>query len=151
MKSYLLLALLLFSVDSHAALNKWVDSSGKVHYSDEPPPANSRVEAVNIPADAGNTSPTSATSATASIAEQEVEFKKAKKAREEKEKEAAKLQNAARAKQQNCDLARSNLRVMEDSPRVATYGANGERSYLDDATRQQRTEEAQKTVSQYCD
>lgn len=150
MKNYLILVLLLFSVDSHAALNKWVDASGKVHYSDEPPPANAKVETIHVSADTGGTSSASATSATKSIAEQELELKKTKQAREDKEKEAEKLKEAARTKLHNCDLARDNLRVLTDSPRIATYGDNGERSYMDDATRQQRLEEGRKLVDQYC-
>lgn len=40
MKKHLVVILFLSMSSAYAALNKWVDEKGKVHYSDLPPPAN---------------------------------------------------------------------------------------------------------------
>ncbi len=42
MNKVLLLLFALFSANATAAINKWVDQSGQVHYSDQPPPANAK-------------------------------------------------------------------------------------------------------------
>lgn len=149
MKHLLTIFLLLICHIAHAELSKWVDAEGKVHYSDEAPPANVKVKPLNIPKEHAPFA--SATPATKSLAELEAELRKKQKAKEAATQKAIQQQEEARAKQQNCDIARSNLRVLEDSPRIATYGSNGERSYLDDAARKQRIEEARKVVSQHCD
>lgn len=148
MKHYLTIALLFISLGVHAELNKWVDAKGKVHYSDEPPPANAKVEPLDIPKDDAVSA--SAASAVKSIAEIEEQFRKERKATEAAAQKAAQQQEEARAKQRNCDTARNNLKVLEDSPRITVYDANGERGYMDDATRKQDSEQARKDVSLYC-
>lgn len=149
MRFHLLFALLLFSAGACADINKWVDAQGKVHYSDGPLPLDATPEAVRIPED--HISPASANSDTRSLAEREAELMKKMKAREQAAEQADKQRQADQLKQQNCEKVRTSLRVLEDSPRVATYDAGGNRSYLDDAAREQRIEEARKAVSQYCE
>lgn len=145
MKYWLMMFLLLGGVSAQAELNKWTDVGGKVHYSDAPPPAAARVERVSIPNEK-----TSAPPAAKSLAELEADLKKKQQARGEAEKKVEQQQEESRAKQRNCELARSNLKSLEESPRIASYTANGERSYLDDVARAQRTEESRKAVSQFC-
>ena len=40
MNKFLIVLLILCTNNTFAALNKWVDEKGKVHYSDQPPPVN---------------------------------------------------------------------------------------------------------------
>ena len=135
----------LLSLNAHSEVNKWVGDGNQVHYSDQPPPAKTKVTPLGI---AGP--PATAVAAPKSLAEREAEFKKARKAKEETTQKAAKQQEQAQAKQKYCEDTRTNLTALEDSPRVMTYGADGERSFLDDAARQQRIEEARKAIGTDC-
>ncbi|HUX90689.1 MAG TPA: DUF4124 domain-containing protein [Gallionellaceae bacterium] len=141
--------LLLISFGSHAALNKWVDADGKVHYSDTPP-AGAKIKTLR-----SSTAPDAATLATETaapktLAEREAEWKRSQKTKEEAEQKASQEKEATAEKQKNCESARSNLATLENSPAIATYNEKGERTFMDDASRKQRTDEARKVVGSYC-
>ncbi len=149
MKRILPIFLVLFSLSSHAGLHKWVDSSGKVHYSDEAPPDNAaKVETLH------NTHPdadaASAPAPRKTVFEQEADLKKAQKAKAEASQKTAKEQEQAQAKQRNCEQARAQVANLQNAPRIATYDANGERTVMDDNARQQAISEAQSAASTYC-
>ena len=143
MKRCLPLCLLLLSFSAHGALTKWVDADGKVHYSDEPPPDNVKAKTVTTPHNPAGGVPEQKT-----FVEQEAEWKKAQKAKEEAAQKAAQQQENALAKQKNCEAAKANLSALEKTPVITVYG---EASYMDEATRKQKTEEARKQISTYCD
>lgn len=145
----LAMLLLLLSFSSHAALNKWVDAGGKVHYSDTPL-ADTKVQTLR-----GSTAPDAKTpsreaAAPKTLAEREAEWKKSQKLKEEAEQKASQEKEAASEKQKNCESARSNLATLENSPAIVTYDEKGERTLMDDDNRKQRTGEARKAVSSYC-
>jgi len=148
MKYCLVVFFVLISFNTYAQLIKWVDANGKVHYSDSPPPDDVKAETLHI--STSHAASSSAPPAAKTIAEQEAELKKTQKAKLEAAQKEAKAQEQARIKQSNCAQARTQLSTMQDSPRIATYDANGERSIMDDATRQQRIQDAQKAISDYC-
>jgi hypothetical protein len=149
MKYCLAIFLLLISFNSHAALHKWVDEEGKVHYSDTaaPPSVKSQTLRQSAPAEA-NSSSTAA--APKSLADLEAEQRRAEKEKSDAAQKAAKEQEQAAIRKKSCDDARNYLSGLENSPRVVTYDAQGERSYLDDNERQQRIEETRKTISNNC-
>lgn len=150
MKRFLVVVTLsLLSASAHAGLVKWVDSDGKVHYSDAPPTPDATTQAVpNFTGkDQGGSSPAYTPK---SYAEREAEMKKAKLSKDEAEQKKAQQKAQEEAKKSNCAAARENARVLQDSPRVVTYDANGERSFMDDETRAQRLSEAQKVISENC-
>jgi hypothetical protein len=84
------------------------------------------------------------------LAEREAEWKKSQKAKDEATEKEAKAQEVIQTRQKNCESARSNLATYENSPRLATFNAQGEKNYIDESTRQQKIEEARKIVSNYC-
>jgi Domain of unknown function (DUF4124) len=152
---YSLLAclLLLLSFNAHGALHKWVDADGKVHYSDSPPPPDARTQKLELLSAPATETGTSASDvpATSTTAEREAEWRKTQKAKEEAAQKAAKEQEAALARQMNCQQARSQLLTLQNSPAIATYDANGERRLMNDADRQRGIEATNKAISQYCD
>lgn len=151
MKYFLAISLLLSNFTAHAALNKWVDSEGKVHYSDSaaPPEVKSQKLRESAPAQSVSSS-NAAAPAPKTEAEREADRKRAQKDKGEAELKAAKKQEEASIKQKNCENARGNLATLENSPRLVIYDAQGERTYLDDNARQKRIEEANKAISNYC-
>ncbi len=153
MKYWMALLLALVSFNTYAGLTKWVDSEGRVHYSDTPPPEDVKSETVHVSPSAGAPAagaPASAPAGPKTIYEMEADLKKERKAKEEAAQKAAKEQQEASQKQQNCAQARDQLSTLQNMPRIVTYDEKGERSFLDDAARQQRLEEAQAAVSKYC-
>jgi hypothetical protein len=149
MKLLLFICFLLTSLNANAALNKWVDAEGKVHYSD------SRPEDIKVQTLRSSVAPDSAASASSAyapktLAEREGEWKKSQKEKVEADKKAAIDQQNIAIKQKNCSGARSNLAVLENSQRMVTYNEKGEKSFLDESARQQQITEAQKAISSYC-
>ena len=144
-----LILLSLFSFNAHCAINKWVDDSGRVHYSDQQPPEDTQSTLLGNAAAASGVA-ASDVSAPKSLVEREAEFKKARKAKFEAAQKAAKQQTDADAMQKYCVDTRNSLTNLEKSPRIATYDANGERSYLDEAARQQRIQEVREAIEANC-
>lgn len=151
MKHCLAICLLLTSFNSYAALHKWVDSEGKVHYSDSvaPPNVKSQTLRQSAPAET-NTNTNTAAPAPKSLADLEADQRRAEKEKSEAAQKAAQEQEEAKNRKKYCDDARSHLAGLENSPRLVVYDAQGERTYLDDDARQQRIEEARKAISSNC-
>lgn len=145
----ILLLLSCFSLSAHAALNKWVDENGKVHYSDTPP-ANATVETVrNI---TGKDQKDAATNySPKNYAEREAELRKARQGKADAAAKAAEETARGEERQRNCLAARENLRALEEGTRLVVYDENGVRRYLDDAERAQRLNSAQAAVKANCD
>ncbi|HXU94344.1 MAG TPA: DUF4124 domain-containing protein [Gallionella sp.] len=158
MKRYLTILLLLSSTTAFAALNKWVDKNGEVHYSDQPPPANVKSETlrVNPAAPSSTATPASGTAAASApaapktIAEREAELKKAQQAKKEAEERAAKEQANKETEKANCDRAQQYLRSLQEGTRMVEIDANGEYSYLEDDQRRQRIAKAQEDIKNWC-
>jgi len=149
MKYCMAILLVLLSFNTYAQLIKWVDADGKVHYSDSPPPDDVKAKTTLH----GSTSPdasSSAPPAAKTIFEREADLKKEQKTKDEAAQKAAKEQEEANIKQKNCENSRLQLQTLQNTGRIATYDASGERSVMDDDTRQRKTDEAQAGVNKYC-
>lgn len=143
-----LLLLFLIAAPAFGQINKWIDEQGQVHYSDQPPPPalrkqSEQLDIKNRPAGAPSAQPKS-------TAEKELDFRKrqaeATQDQAKKDKEAA----DAKAKQENCDKARSNLRSLQDGGKSYSVNAQGERVYLDDKGREEAIRDAQKEIDNWC-
>ncbi len=142
-------ALTFISLNASAALNKWVDAEGKVHYSDTPPPEATTQTVRNVTGKDQANAP--ASFSPKSVAEREAEMRKSRQEKDDASKKKAQQDADAQTRKNNCASARENARALEDSPRLVTYDENGERTFLDDSARAQRLEEARKAVSANCD
>lgn len=152
MKKLLLILSILTSANAFAGLSKWVDADGKVHYSDQPPPANVKATTLRTSSDAAapESAAASAPAALKTIAEREAELKKAQRAKKEADDRAAQEQARAQGEKTNCDAAQQSLRALQEGMRIVEVDAQGERSYLDDEQRRQRIEKAQQNIRTYC-
>jgi hypothetical protein len=136
------------ALNAYAGLNKWVDADGKVHYSDTPPP---EVTTEPVQDFSGKGQADGSPGYTPkSYIEREAEWKKARQEKADAAKKQAEKDQQAEARKSNCAAARENARVLEDSPRISTIDANGERAFMDDATRTQKLEETRKAISENC-
>lgn len=148
MKKFLLILLMLASATAFAGVSKWVDADGKVHYSDQPPPANVKAKTLHVTSEAAASA--SAPAAPKTIAEREAELKKAQQAKKEAEDRAAQEKAGMEAEKANCTAAQQHLRTLQEGMRMVEIDAKGERYYVDDEQRRQRVEKAQQDIKTFC-
>ena len=139
---------------------KWKDAEGKVHYSDQPPPANIK-EPVTVKPRKGSApaAPTEKAATPADKAapakaktyiEQEAELKKRQVETAEREAAEKKKAEEAAEKKRNCDQALAQVKSLQSGGRVTRANANGEREYLNDAQIAQEIERAKKSADSWC-
>jgi hypothetical protein len=148
MGKFLLIFLMLASTNTFAAISKWVDDQGQVHYSDQPPPPGNQPKTLREDADAPDSA--SGASATKTLAEHEAELKKDKAEKQSAADKAAQLKAAEDTLKANCANAQQNLRSLESGMRIMEVDANGQRYYVDDTQRQQRIDKAKQDISNSC-
>lgn len=142
---------------------KWTDADGKVHYSDQPPPANAREQKTIKPRKQSST-PTAAPdkgspAATDKAAppakaktyvEQEAEFKKRQVEAAERDAAEKKKADEAAEKKRNCDQVRVQLAGLQAGGRITQTNAQGEREYMSDAQIGQEIERLKKAEAGWC-
>lgn len=147
MRAITLLILACAWTAASAQVYTWRDASGKVHYSDTPPPG---VDAKKMRAgtQSGTASPSGAPAR--SVAEQDMEFRKrqteADKARAKAEQEKSDAEDSKR----NCEDARRQLNALESGQRISRINEAGEPIPLDDEMRAQEIDKARKSVQSWC-
>jgi hypothetical protein len=151
---------------------KWRDKSGRVQYSDLPPPASvaeqdvlqrpngaqrRSVAATPVAAAAPASGAASGAAGAASApklnvksVEPELEAKRRKAEEEKAAKEKAEEQKLAAARADNCARARGQLRTIDDGMRIARTNAKGEREVLDDQGRAQERQRTMDVIASDC-
>jgi len=143
---------------------KWRDKSGRVQYSDLPPPASVAEKDVLqrpggaqrpvAPAAPVAAAPASAASGVAVLTpktvEPELEAKRRKAEEEKLAKDKAEEQRIAAAKADNCNRARAQLRTIDDGIRIARTNAQGEREVLDDKGRAEERRRTMEIIASDC-
>ncbi len=128
-----------------AQLYSWKDASGKIHYSDEPPPDKTQARKVAPPA-TGAGDP----AARKALAEQEAAARKKQKDTQESADKSEQDKAQAEERRVQCERARSNLQGIESGQVRFTIGANGERVGMDGAAREAELANARKAVDSWC-
>lgn len=148
-----LCAVFLLAAPAQAQLYKWVDSNGRVQYSDRKPP-DGRQQAQEVrgtvssigsqPAGAGTSS------GGKSAAELDSEFQKRRQEQAEAQKKQQQAATEQKQKSENCDAARRNLTALQSGQRIARFDQQGERIYLEDADRAREVERSREQVQANC-
>lgn len=141
----------------------WRDASGRVHYSDLPPPASvAKVKAKDVgggapatdaaaPGTTDKTTDKSAAPAKAkTLADKELEFKKRQVDNATAKAKAEKEQTAAEQKRRDCERAKSHLTDLESGRRMAITNADGERGFMEDDQRAQELQDTRRAISSVC-
>ncbi len=136
---------LALTAHAHAELYKWTDAQGKAHYTDQPPTLDSQTVKASAAGQAETTS-----KATQSLDAQEQAYQKRRKEAEEARAKADKEAEQTRIARENCDKARKNLSTLQNTPRVYSTNAAGQRVYMDDAARTSSMDKSQKAISEFC-
>jgi hypothetical protein len=163
---FYLIVCLFLPLLSNAEVYKWKDKDGKIVYTDTPPPSNIKQEAIGrkkaqeptlkaplspvestssiTTKDAKTAAPPptiSAEDAAAQLRQKNAEIEKNNK----QEKEAQ-----AKAKEQNCIAAKSNLQSYTQGGRVYKMNEKGEREYMGDNDLKAGIQKSQQEVNKYC-
>lgn len=133
----LLTALLLLAVPVQAAMYKWTDADGNIHYTQSPPPAGVESKTMKAPPPA----PTPAPSQKADKGEQ---------GKGEAKDEADKPVETPRDEQikRNCEAARRNLSIYTNNRRV--MNEKGEIEVMDEKVRQAKIKQTEEQIKEYC-
>jgi hypothetical protein len=149
------------ALPAYAQLYKWVDSNGKVHYSDKPQPSNVKTEKLRPPARPPSP-PAASASADATkkdattkagpktLAEREQAFRKrqaeARKSEEEQERKEARARDQA----ENCRRAKAAVANLELGGRQTRINEKGERVFLNEQQIAQETAKARQEAAAAC-
>jgi hypothetical protein len=139
---------------------KWVDSDGRVQYSDKPPPSNIKTEKLRAPAPApsapaasegkGAAQKGAAKAGPKTAAEQEQAFRKRQLDEAKAQEDEGKKQAQARDKAENCKRAKAALTNLEIGGRQMRIDEKGERVFLDDQQIVRETAKAQQEAAAAC-
>lgn len=136
---------LAVAANVQAELYKWTDGQGKVHYTDQPPTLKAQVIKSHTTGQADITS-----EATQSLDAKDQAYQKRRKEADEARAKADKEAEQARVQRENCDKARNNLSTLQNTPRVYTTDAAGQRTYMDDAARASALASSQRAAADFC-
>ncbi|MDM0006530.1 DUF4124 domain-containing protein [Variovorax sp. J22G73] len=154
---------------SASAQWQWLDKNGKKVFSDQAPPpdvpeknilrrvgpppvarstANPNVDAA--PAEGAADAPPKSAAPKPSGVDKELEEKTKKAEADEKAKQAAEAAKVAKAKADNCALARQGKATVDSGVRLAKVNANGEREIMDDSARAAEQKRIQSVIESDC-
>ena len=144
-----------------AQMYKWVDSNGRVQYSDKPPPSNIKSEKLRPPARAasipaasetksGTQKEDAAKAGPKTAAEQEQAFRKRQLEAAKTQEEDEKKQTQARDKAENCRRANAAVAALQLGGRQQRLDSKGERVFLDEQQIGQELVKAQQEAATAC-
>lgn len=157
--------MLCLALPASAQMYKWVDSNGKVQYSDKPPPSNVKTERLREPAPAvrapaasapassegkGGAKQDAAKSGPKTTAEQEQAFRKRQLDAAKAQGEQGQKQAEASAKAENCRRAKAALANLQIGGRQVRIDEKGERFFLNDQQIAQEAARAQQEAAAAC-
>ncbi len=126
-----------------AQVYQYRDAQGRMVYSDTPPPGvNATKKDVNVAPPAGDTSKT--------LQDKVQDFQKRRDEAADREAKAAKDKAEKEKAAENCSKARNKLAALQSGQRIVRYNAQGEREFLDDATREAEIAQTQQSVTEWC-
>ena len=147
---------------------QWIDKNGKKVFSDQapppdvpeknilrrsgsPPPARVTVDTSNAEAPAADAAGGAAPKAPKPTGvDKELEEKTKKAEAEQKAKDAAEAAKIAKAKADNCVLARQGKATVDSGIRIAKVNAQGEREIMDDTARAAEQKRLQTVINSDC-
>jgi len=135
----------LCALPAQAALYKWTDASGRVVYSDQPPPGDVKVETIAGPAPPANPN------AAKELANKEVDSKKQTQEAAANAKKAMAQRADAEKRGDACREARAELsRLTADQVLLYSVNEKGEPVMMNDAERRRRRENVEVYLKANC-
>ncbi len=139
------LLLMILSIGCQAAVYKWTDDQGRVHYTDTPPPRQAAQEVRT-----GKSQEADAEASRKALADRLSESEQRRLQAREAEEKRRQADEEARRKEENCRHAREQLTRLQGPGNVARIDDRGQPYILGDAERQAAMVEARKRIGEYC-
>lgn len=146
MRAVALITLLLLPLGAAAQVYTWKDASGKIHYSDQPPPDQGTKSRV-LPVDSTDAADPTALKAEAA---RRLDMNKEAKDKKEAAAKAAKERAEDAQRAQDCERARLSIQGLESGQIRYRMGAGGEREAMDDSARQAEIANARRAMEAAC-
>ena len=127
-----------------ATLYKWTDASGRVVYSDQPPPANVKSEILKGPPPPANPN------AAKDLANKELEYKQRQLEKAEASAKADKDAAAAKQRADDCTQLKGDMQTLASDLPLYRVNEKGERVAMDDAARRAERERLGKWMREHC-
>jgi hypothetical protein len=141
----ILAAMLMPAESAAAALYKWTDASGRIVYSDQPPPGNVKSEILKGPPPPANPN------AMKEMATKELEYRQRQLDKAEAGAKAEKDRSMAKERADSCAQVKGQMQTLAEEG-LALYRINekGERVPMDDAARRAERERLGKWMRENC-
>ena len=147
-RQILFVLIFAFTLPATGQVYSWKDESGRIHYTDTPPPG---IEAKAVKGTGATPAAQSTASPQKSTAEIELEFRQRREAAAEAEAKAAREKEKEDAQMEACAQARDHLSALESGQRMRRMDSKtGEMSYVDDAARTAEVDRLKKQISELC-
>ena len=147
LRSLAFVAALTMSAVASAAVYKWIDAAGGVHYSDRP--QGDHAELVNIISRATNREAVASHTVTAQV-QRNASAQQEEKQKSEQHTEQAVAADLAKAQGKKCADAKERYRLTIESHQLYRQGKNGERVYLSDSEISQARLNARRDLDASC-
>jgi len=145
MQKKALLLLLVISTPLQAAVHRWVDAEGEIHFSDKPP-IQQHSEKIKLDFKAPRHDPHTA----ARLERQRRILEYNQQDREEQKQLQTNKEQKAKRLQQQCDLDKKRLLLMERTSRLFIQHEDGSRTYKSEDDRQAIKRQLQNTITENC-
>ena len=144
---------LAWSHNGWAGAYRWVDESGRVHYSQRPPPGQT-AQPVQLPKTPRAAEPVTPHSASSKQPPEEAQTEEppeqAQSTPAPESEETARQEAVAETKRKNCSTAKANLERLRAGRRITAKSADGKVYYLDEAEREAQVAEARTQLRANC-
>lgn len=145
----LLLAGLLLAAPASAAIYRWTDSSGVIHYSQTPPTSGKAHNLVELrEAGAGVGTPSAAPDTSSKPAAKDA--KRPDKAGKKPVKAKAKAPETPEQRAARCSKARKTLTLVQTHRRIRVHEANGSVENMSEAQRQKKIKSLKAEIAKSC-
>lgn len=142
-------AALALSAAASAAVYKWVDAQGNVHYSDRPPSEDTQAQVISVASrPTGHDRVAVRSGADQNQRQSAAPGDSQQKA--EKATQQAVNADVAKSRAKQCEEAKARYQTAVDSHKLYKMGKNGEREYLSDAELSQARLDARRSVDESC-
>jgi hypothetical protein len=145
MRTLLFLALAVYLVSTQAGIYRWVDDEGVTIYSQTKPATGDAVEIKS-----SSPPPASKPAAQKQLDTLQQQTNDAQQKRESRKEEQRAAAEDAQIRRENCEAAKHNLDLYTNLGRRVVKGPDGKYSRPSEEVRQQRIEEAKKSIEEFC-
>ena len=147
---FALLLICAVPMASAQSIYSWKDASGRVHYSDNPPPDAQTRKLREAPIAPASPAARGQAPAQETYVEKEQAFRKRRAEAAEAEEKARREEVQAQNRQQMCNSLRQQLAGLESGQRIARFADNGERVFMEDDERAAEIEKTRAAIDKTC-